>query len=190
MSPTDKRTEIMRSALEQISSNGFHGAPMAMIAERSQVAQGTIYRYFESKETLIFELHRFLVEKFEGALRRDIPQGRPLRERFFHVVRGFVRYCLAAPQDFRFLEQFHDSPYGVVYRRDRALGNADGGIFQEVIAKGKDEQLLKILPPTVLCALFFGPLLCLVHDHIFGIAECDPQMTEQTVEGCWDAIRA
>lgn len=190
MAPTDKRAEILHAALDLIAGNGFHGAPMAMIAERAQVAQGTIYCYFESKEILIFELHRFLVEKFEGALRREIPQGRPLRERFFHVGRGFVGYCLAAPQEFRFLEQFYDSPYGVIYRRDQAIGNADGGIFQELVAEGMEEQLLKRLPPTVLCALFFGPLLCLVHDHVFGIAECDSQMTEQAVAGCWDAIRA
>lgn len=190
MSPADKRTEILLSALEVFSSNGFHGAPIAMIADRSQVAQGTIYRYFESKETLIFELHRFLVEKFEEAQRRDIPQGRPLRERFFHVGRGFVRYCLGAPLDFRFLEQFHNSPYGVVYRRDLIFGNKNGGVIHELLEEGQRERILKVLPPSVHCALIFGPILCLVRDQILGFTQLDQQLIEHAIEACWDAIRA
>lgn len=33
MTKPDKRDEIIRSALELIAEHGFHGAPMAMIAE-------------------------------------------------------------------------------------------------------------------------------------------------------------
>ncbi len=190
MYSTDKRTEIMLSALELISRNGFHGAPMAMIADRSQVAQGTIYRYFECKETLIFELHRFLIEKFEGALRRNIPQGRPLRERFFHVGRGFVRYCLAAPLEFRFLEQFHNSPYGAAFRRDQIFGNTEGGVIHELLEEGQREKIFKVLPPSVHCALIFGPLLCLVRDQILGFTPLDQPLIEHAIAACWDAIRA
>jgi AcrR family transcriptional regulator len=62
MKNSDKRAEIIRAALELIAEHGFHGAPMAMIAEKAGVAAGTIYRYFESKDILITELHRELEE--------------------------------------------------------------------------------------------------------------------------------
>ena len=58
MSSNDKREEIVRAALELIAENGFHGAPMAMIAERARVGAGTIYRYFENKDLLIAGLYR------------------------------------------------------------------------------------------------------------------------------------
>jgi len=53
MTKPDKRDDIVRAALELIAENGFHGAPMAMIADKAGVGAGTIYRYFENKEVLI-----------------------------------------------------------------------------------------------------------------------------------------
>jgi AcrR family transcriptional regulator len=43
MAKSERRYEIIGAALELIAEHGFHGAPMAMIAERARVAAGTIY---------------------------------------------------------------------------------------------------------------------------------------------------
>ena len=51
----DKRTDILQSALELIAERGFHGAPISEIAQKANVAAGTIYRYFENKDLLIKE---------------------------------------------------------------------------------------------------------------------------------------
>lgn len=189
MTLPEKRNEILRTALELIALNGFHGAPISMIAEQANVATGTIYCYFESKDELIFALHQELEKRFAAAIMRDYPAGRPLRERFLHVSREFVRHSLAAPLDFRFLEQFHNSPYGVAYRRDQILGTAETGIIRELLEEAQREQILKALPHTVLLALIFGPLLCVVRDQILGFTELDQQLIDRTLEACWDAIR-
>jgi AcrR family transcriptional regulator len=44
MKKPDKRDIVIQAALELIAEKGFHGAPMSMIAEKSGVAVGTIYR--------------------------------------------------------------------------------------------------------------------------------------------------
>lgn len=185
----EKRSDILRTALDLIATNGFHGAPMAMIAGRSQVAMGTIYRCFESKDHLILALREELEGRFREAVMRDFPGGCPLRERFLHVGRTFVRYCLDSPADFLFLEQFHNSPYGAAYRRDQILGSQDSGVLHELLEEALREQIIKPLPHAVLSALIFGPLLCLVRDQIFGFNKMDPPLIDQTVEACWDAIR-
>ncbi|ALC15683.1 transcriptional regulator, TetR family [Desulfuromonas soudanensis] len=189
MTQTEKRSEILRSALVLISQKGFHGAPMSMIADQAQVAMGTIYRCFESKESLIHELHRELESRFQTAIMQDFPSGEPLRERFLHVSRVFVRYSLASPTDFCFLEQFYNSPFGVSYRRDRILGNNDTGVLQKLLDEARKDGMLKPLPHTVLCALIFGPLFCLVRDHIFNFIELDQKLVDACLEATWDAIR-
>ena len=68
MSKPDKRDEIVHAALELIAENGFHGAPMAMIAEKAGVGAGTIYRYFENKDVLITELYRDIEKNMMVAL--------------------------------------------------------------------------------------------------------------------------
>ena len=79
MKTSDKRNDVMQAALGLIAERGFHGAPMAEIAEKAGVAAGTIYRYFESKDVLINELHRELEDKIMAVLQEGYPSGRPLR---------------------------------------------------------------------------------------------------------------
>ena len=88
MKNSDKREEIMQAALELIAEHGFHGAPMAMIAEKAGVGAGTIYRYFESKDALIAEifseLERKVVESLlQGYSLDRLPSG-PVRSSLHH----------------------------------------------------------------------------------------------------------
>src|SRR5512147_2146981 len=91
---SDKRADVLQAALELIAERGFHGAPMAEIAERAGVAAGTIYRYFENKDVLIAELYRELETEISVFLQRDYPRERPLRERFLYLVRGVLRFSI------------------------------------------------------------------------------------------------
>ena len=85
MKNSDKREEIMQAALELIAEQGFHGAPMAMIADRAGVGAGTIYRYFESKDALIAEIFNELEKKVVESLMQGYSRDRSLRDRFIHL---------------------------------------------------------------------------------------------------------
>lgn len=190
MNISDKRQEIVQAALELIAEKGFHGAPMAMIAEKSDVAVGTIYRYFENKDVLINALYQEVEAKLLAALREGYSTGMPFRERFLHLGKALLRYFLTSPIHFRYLEQYHNSPYGVSLRRDRLLGKAgEPGIFTELFAQGIAQQVLKDFPFFVLFALAFGPLVALARDHILGFVTLDENLISRTVEACWDGVK-
>ena len=95
MKNNHKRKEVMQAALELIAEHGFHGAPMAMIADQAGVGAGTIYRYFESKDVLISELYRELEEKLLSFLKEgystQIPSG--------------IGFFTSAPQSYGILSQ-------------------------------------------------------------------------------------
>ncbi len=186
----EKREEIVRAALGLIAENGFHGAPMAMIADRAGVGAGTIYRYFENKDVLITELFRELEERISSVLMDGYEPTRPLRERFIHLGSALMRHFIANPLDFRYLEQFHNSPYGVEVRRDKIMGKREGcNVFRDVFAEGISQGALKELPLVVLFALAFGPIFAVTRDHILGFVTLDRRMISQAVEACWDAVR-
>ena len=190
MKTSDKRNDVMQAALELIAERGFHGAPMAEIARKAGVAAGTIYRYFESKDILITELHRDLEEKINATLREDYPSGRPLRERFLYLIRELLRHFKVNPLDFRYMEQYFNSPYGVSMHRDRLLGKSGKhDIVMEIFKEGSSQQILKDLPVLVLFSLSFGPLLSLMRDHILGFVNLDDPLIERITEACWDAIK-
>ncbi len=163
---------------------------MAMIAERAGVGAGTIYRYFENKDVLIAELYREVEGKLYTVLLEGYVTEKPFRERFLHLGTALLRYFMDYPLDFRYLEQFHNSPYGVAFRRDKFSGKKVGcDVFRELFEEGVSEQVMKDLPLVILFALAFGPLLTVARDHILGFISLDDALIAQTVEACWDGIR-
>jgi AcrR family transcriptional regulator len=187
---SDKRNDILQTALELIAEQGFHGAPMAMIAERSRVAVGTIYRYFENKDVLINELYNDLEEKIVEFLKKGYSVKKPFRERFLHLGGALLRYFIAYPLHFRFIEQYHNSPYGVSLRRDRLIGKAgDHAVFTDLFAEGVAQQVLKDMPFPVLFALSVGPLVPLARDHILGFVVLDASLISRVIEACWDCVK-
>ncbi len=190
MKKFDKRSEIIQAALDLIVEYGFHGASMAMIAEKAVVGAGTIYHYFESKEALINELYKELEEKVLAALQEGYPISKPIRERFIHIGTTLLKYFILHPLYFRYIEQYHYSPYGVSLRRDRILGkDGDHNIFKDFFEEGITQQVIKDLPLSMLFALSFGPLVALARDHTLGFVLLDNTSIEKIVEACWDGIK-
>lgn len=190
MAKKDKRDDIVRAALELIAENGFHGAPMAMIAERAGVGAGTIYRYFENKDVMIAELFRELEERSYPIIKEGYTLDKTLRERFLHLNTALIHYFIENPLDFRFIEQFFNSPYGVAHRRDQLLGTKEGcDVFKELFEEGISRQVMKDLPIVILFDLAFGPILGVARDHILGFIVLDDALIAGTVEACWDAIK-
>lgn len=191
MPKLDKRDEIVRAALELIAENGFHGAPMAMIAERAGVGAGTIYRYFENKDILITELYKELEESMLPGIMADYVPDQPLRERFLHLGTSLLRYFIENPLHFRYLEQFHNSPYGIEHRRDKLLGEGREGcnVFRVLFEEGLSGQIIKEFPLVVLFALSFGPLVSAARDHILGFVTLDDELITRIIAACWDGIK-
>ena len=190
MSNNDKRAEIIRASLALIAEHGFHGAPMSMIADQAGVAAGTIYRYFENKDALIIALYREIDERIGAYIMKGYDSEKPIRERFHHIFTALLRYFIANPLDFRYLEQFHNSPYGVDLRRDIILRKSgDCYIYRELLEQGVAQQVIKDLPMVILFALAFGPLKAVTRDHIIGFITLDDAMIDRIMEASWDGIR-
>jgi len=187
---TDKHDEIVRASLELIAEKGFHGVPMSMIAKKAGVAAGSIYRYFKSKDSLITELYQELEDKISASLRQGYSVEQPLKERFLYLIRELLRYFIAHPLHFRYMEQYFNSPYGISLHRDRLLGRSGNhDILMDIFAEGIEQQVLKEFPKAALFSLAFGPLISLMRDHILGFVNLDENLIKQATEACWDGIK-
>jgi AcrR family transcriptional regulator len=190
MQKSDKRKKIVRAALALIAVRGFHGAPLAMIADRAGVSAGTSYLYFENKDALIAGIYKDIEDRMSPLIMEGYAPEKPVRERFLRLGTALLRYFIENPLDFRYLEQFHNSPYGVRFRRDNMLGQKRNcNLYRELLEAGVEGQVLKNLPLVILFALAFGPLLTAARDHILGFISLDDSLIARTVEACWDGIR-
>lgn len=190
MSNTDKREIILQAALELIAEHGFHGTPTAMIAKKAGVATGTIFCYFESKDVLINELFWEIKERITAVLQDGYMVEDSINKRFFHLVTGLLRYFITYPLDFRYLEQFLNSPYGVEYRRSKFFGTeGEPDIIKILFTDAVSKHAMKDLPLIVLFALTIGPLLALARDHVLGFIELDEHVIQLTTDACWDSVK-
>ena len=191
MVKADKQESIIRAALELIAEQGFHNAPMSSISERAGVGTGTIYRYFENKDVLIAELYRDVEGRITPFLLDGYNTDQTIRHRFLHLGTVLLRYFVANPIDFRYLEQFHNSPYGVEFRRETLLGNKEKcDVYQDLFTDAIKLQAVKDLPLASLYALAFGPLVSVARDHILGFSLLDESLISQIIEASWDGIKS
>ncbi len=114
---------------------------------------------------------------------------KPIRERFLHLGAALLRYFIENPLDFRYLEQFHNSPYGVEFRRDKILRKKECcDVYRELFDEGVSQQVIKDLPLVILFALLFGPILAVARDHILGLVStgrCPDRQDHRGMLG-WD----
>jgi AcrR family transcriptional regulator len=184
-----KRSAVIQAALDLVAEHGFHGTPMAAVAERADVAAGTIYRYFENKDALILETFRLLRDILQKVVMERYPEGGTVRERYLHVGATLMRHLVASPRELRFIEQFQNSPYGAHHRREVVLGKEDGNPVLSLFEEGKRDGIIKDLPLPALFALAFGPLIQICRDAAFGFLDLDDRLIADSVEACWDALR-
>jgi TetR/AcrR family transcriptional regulator, cholesterol catabolism regulator len=87
----DRRKRILDATIELASTGGFDAVQMRAVAERADVALGTLYRYFPSKIHLLVSALGRELERADGALRdRPIP-GDTAAERVIYVLKRTTR---------------------------------------------------------------------------------------------------
>ena len=77
----DKRQRILATAEALLAERGLYGLSMKLLADTAGIAAGTIYRYFENKDTLIKELYQHVTQEnadtiFKGWSDKQTPEDK------------------------------------------------------------------------------------------------------------------
>jgi AcrR family transcriptional regulator len=186
-----KQKHILHTALTLFAEQGFHAAPMAQLADQAQVGVGSIYRYFKDKHELIEAIYQTVDEALQLAIIKGVdPQLSPRRQ-FLRLITNLIHFLKDHPHEFKFLEQYYHSPFGIDKKREKLLVEDRTGRqnpFMKLFFAGSGQAAVKPLPGPVLHALAFGPVLFLLRDAMAGLVELDEALIAQVAEGCWDAI--
>ncbi|SEM43877.1 regulatory protein, tetR family [Syntrophus gentianae] len=59
-----RRKQIIEAAISVFGNSNFHDANITEIAQKANVAEGTIYQYFKNKEDLFFAIPAQKIEEF------------------------------------------------------------------------------------------------------------------------------
>jgi AcrR family transcriptional regulator len=185
-----KQKAILAAALELFSEQGFHDAPMAQLARQAHVGVGSIYRYFKDKNRLIEELYAAVDEKLQRAIINGVDPTLSTKQQFLRLIVNLIHFLKDHPHEFKFLEQYYHSPFGMDKKREKLLLENPSECqnpFTKLFS-GHSCKELKPLPTAALQALAFGPVLFLIRDAMAGLIDLDEALIAQVAEGCWDAV--
>ncbi|HEV7591347.1 MAG TPA: TetR/AcrR family transcriptional regulator [Longimicrobium sp.] len=82
-----RRRAILESAVRVFAENGFFAARIRDIAAGAEVAEGTIYLYFDGKDDLLLTAFRDKVAEFVASVRDVLSAPEPLEERLARFIR-------------------------------------------------------------------------------------------------------
>jgi TetR/AcrR family transcriptional regulator, fatty acid metabolism regulator protein len=149
----DRREQIRRGAIEVIARKGFHAATTQMIAREADVAVGTIYNYFRSKDEILNHIIEVECERRSGFLRRMIETSWPARKKLraflemhFDQIRENPALARLMLQECRFAGREDPDPI-----RDRYMEMPR--LLGEMLSPGGDREESRILGTTVFGAV-------------------------------------
>jgi AcrR family transcriptional regulator len=114
----DRRRRILDATLALASKGGYDAVQMRAVAERAEVALGTVYRYFPSKIHLLVTALGRELERAQDRIDRAILRGETPYDRLMVVLGGITRSMQRDPL--------------VTEAMTRAFMFADGSVAGEV----------------------------------------------------------
>jgi AcrR family transcriptional regulator len=183
----DKKEAIFQAMLELISKHGFHSSPMSEVAKQADVAAGTIYHYFKSKDELICALYVRLKEKYIENLLLTDDQNKPFKERFRHFYLQMILQAQKNPKEFYFLEQFSNSPFISTIPKTE-ITRLDQPIY-DFLRKAVFTQILRDIPPKILVAFVMGSASAIIKLQLSGEFQMTSSDLELAFFTCWDGIK-
>lgn len=181
-----KKQDIFDTALSLIVAQGLHATPMSQIAKEGNVAAGTIYHYFKSKEEMIHELY----QKIHGELEEVMDVGdidlNNYEAEYNALCLRIFKYLIQNPLKFYFLQQYENSPLG--FSKDELNRNIEYPIPAGFFQLGLENNLLKSIPLSLISNLVFNSITTIVRLHLTEKIELDKKIIQTVIDGSWNMI--
>lgn len=178
------REAILEEALKLFSEKGIKETTVRDIARAVGITEGAIYRHFESKEQIVYELFGRYSEELYERIAKVIEEYKDREERFKEVVKTFLDFAFKNPDAFRYLNIFHYLR-GKEVKRFKKIPFA---LLKRIVLELEDSGLLKVEPEYAL-ALLTGTLERIFLYRSMGIVRGRiSDIKEKTADLLWNLL--
>jgi len=137
-----KRDDILKASLKLFNERGFVHTPTSLIAKEANVATGTLFHHFKSKEELINTLFLSIIEELAGTLNDCIDSRASLKEQFHTLWVNDIKWGMEHREKFSFLKQFGLSKHISKESQEISLSYCD---FAKRIEEATESNELDVL---------------------------------------------
>lgn len=182
-----KRQAIINATVTLIADQGFEITNVADIAKKAGVGNGTVYRYFGSKDNLIKEVYMILNAKMLSAWVKDFEVKKSIWERFQIIWNNVLNFYLQHPKEMIFMEQIKNSPYFNKNFQDKDEKGLN--IIENYHQEGVEKDELQDMPAE-LRHIYTIDSIHLIGKQIFdGKLELSPELIEMGMMASWAALK-
>lgn len=139
-----KRQKLLDEAMALVVADGIEGLTIARLANRIGGSVGALYRYFESKEELVFGLQEMAILDFRSYLEARVEEhraapGTPARvallAKLMVVLTAYIDHAEVSREMHRLVDHFLSTPEAVLSDDDaRAITERVVGPILELVA--------------------------------------------------------
>jgi AcrR family transcriptional regulator len=147
-----RRERIVKVALNLLVNGDYEKIQMRDVAEASDVALGTVYRYFTSKEHLFAAVQIEWVKSLHRQILRRPPTGQSNLERLSQVLHKTVRAFQLQPQFYRVLLVLEVTKDPFAKELFEVMTRETGATYREALSD-VDPQTASVLLGVVLAVL-------------------------------------
>lgn len=98
-----RRKAIVEAAREVFSENGYDGTTIDAVAERSEFAKATLYKFFRTKEELYLSVVEDGFREINGIAEKAMQEDLPVREKFALFIERLITHFSDHADFFRLL---------------------------------------------------------------------------------------
>jgi AcrR family transcriptional regulator len=184
----DKRELIIETALNLFVENGFHGTATSKIAQQANVANGTLFNLFKTKDELVVSIYISIKDELAEYITKNSESYTETKDSIKAQISASLFWGLDNEIKFRYIQQFQNSPYIKLLNQD--IINEQVNKHLQLIQKGVDEGLIKPLPVDFIFSLISSQTFGLYQYMISKeLSKKEQQETIQmTFEMLWEMI--
>jgi len=179
---------LARAALELFTTQGYHVTTTPEIAKKAGVAEGTIYRHFQSKQQLLNELYRGGARWATKLVKESEPAGPAARARLAELSRGLVAGAAREPA---VAQLFFLQRHGALLDDESRKAARDFRLaLESLVAQGKAEASIKAGAAELWATVWLGVVTIVLERVTAREWPPDHPSVQQALEAAWDAIKA
>jgi len=181
-----KEKKILQAALNLFIERGFHDTPTSLIAKKADVATGTLFHYFKSKEDLINELYLDAKNSLFQELIKEIGEETPDEEKLELLWMNLVKCGLKSPREFKFYQQFSNSPFITNLTHEQISNQCE--FLKQIINKLLKKGIFKTLDIGYIMDYFYGHCITTISHLINHPEKVNQENLDKYYQFCWDGI--
>ena len=97
----DKRAAILQAATKIFSERGFWNTPTSLISKKAGVADGTLFLYFKTKDTLINALYLEIKMELAEVLMAQFSDKKNNKEKIHHIWNQYIHWSIKNPEKYK-----------------------------------------------------------------------------------------